>query len=351
MKRIIAFGGLVPVLFAVGCAQKQQVKVTFLSDPPGGTLYKQNGEIWGPCPKVLWYNVDSEAMRKGYLDAKGMVVRWPTGPEKRSDDSIKITVNGTDRHVVFVQPKSEPKTLAGDPGDPNSGQSEKPQNKGAQWQKAQKSYSAESERIKASLALISKTPVVADRPVASLPGRTLTLESEQLMQLDWSTINRRGAKVENRRAVSGQGVEFSIYFPDNSPGSCALSFVSTGTGGRGALVGTDIRAYEAFALKLTLVSVNGRSDPEMKQKLVAGAVIGPTPTGRLTSYEPVTLSFAASEKTVTAITPVSAEKVYEIGFHIHVEDHQVWDAGGSRVVLRVEPATGAEAGIFNSPAA
>lgn len=351
MKRIIAFGSLVPILLAAGCAQKQQVRVTFLSDPPGGTLYKQSGEIWGPCPKVLWYDVDSKAMEKGYLDAKGMVVRWPTGPEKRSDGLIKITVNGTDRHVVFVQPKPQPTTLAADRADPNSGKSEKPQNKGAEWQKAQKSYSAESERIKASLALISKTPVVADKPVASLPGRTLTLEPKQLMLLDWSSINRRGAKVESRRIVSGQGVEFNIYFPDNSPGSCALSFVSSGTGGTGALVGADIRAYEAFALKLTLVSVNGRSDPDMKQKLVAGAVIGPTPTGRLTSYEPVTLSFAASERTVTAITPVSADEVYEIGFHVHVEDHQVWDAGGSRVVLRAEPAKGAEAGIFNSPAA
>jgi len=169
------------------------------------------------------------------------------------------------------------------------------------------------------------------------------------MLLDWSSLNRRGARVEGRRPESGSGVVFEIYFPSNSPGSCSLSFVSSGTGGRGDLVGADIRAYEAFALKLTLVSINGRSDPRAKQKLVAGAVIGPTATGRLTSYEPVTLSLAVSERTVTAMTPVSAEEVYEIGFHVHVENHQEWDAAGSRVVLKVEPAEGAEAGTFKFP--
>jgi len=93
------------MVFAVGCAEKQKVKVTFLSDPPGGTLYRQNGDLWGPCPKVLWYNPDEEAVKKGYLEAKGLIVRWPSGPEKRSDDLIRITVNGTNRRVTFTQPK------------------------------------------------------------------------------------------------------------------------------------------------------------------------------------------------------------------------------------------------------
>ena len=347
MKHVAVVAVFVSLLFAVGCGQKQQVKVTFLSDPPGGTLYKQDGQVWGPCPKALWYNIDSEAMKKGYLDAKSLFVRWPTGPEKRSEDLIKITVNGTDRQVIFLQPKYEAKALA---GDPNTDESKELDKKGAEWQKARKSYSTESERIKTSLELISRKPVAADRPVASLPGRTLTLGSEQLMQLDWSSLNRRGARVEGRKPVSGSGAVFEIYFPSNSPGSCSLSFVSSGTGGKGDLVGADIRAYEAFALKLTLVSINGRSEPDLKQKLVAGAVIGPTATGRLTNYEPATLSLAASEKTVTVVTSVSADKVYEIGFHVHVENHQEWDAAGSRVVLKVEPAEGAEAGTFNTPA-
>ncbi|MHC4166176.1 MAG: hypothetical protein ACYSWQ_04405 [Planctomycetota bacterium] len=345
MKHVAAVAVVVWLLFAVGCAEKQQVKVTFLSDPPGGRLYRQNGQLWGPCPKVLWYDVDSEAMEKGRLDAKGLIVRWPTGPEKRSEDLIKITVNGTDRQVIFVQPEQESKPPSGDPDADNNKELDK---KAADWQKAKKAYSAESERIRTSLALMSKNPIAADRPVASLPGRTLTLEPRQLMLLDFSSRNRRGARVEGKRVVSGPGVEFEIYFPSNSPGNCSMSFVSSGTGGRGMLVGADVRAYEAFALKLTLVSINGQSDPKLKQKLVAGAVIGPTATGRLTSYEPVTLSLEASEKTVTAVTAASADEVYEIGFHIHAENREDWDATGSRIVLKVEAAEGGETGTFNA---
>lgn len=348
MKNVVKNAVFVSLMFIIGCAQKEQVKVTFLSDPPGGTLYKQNGEIWGPCPKTLWFDIDSEAIEKGYLQAKGMVVRWPTGPAKKSDDLIKITVNGTDRHVIFVQPRNEPTTAAAEMHDPNGEELNK---KAAQWQKAQKSYSAETERIKSSMAMISKQPIIADKAVESLPGRTLTLDPKQLMKLDYSSLNRRGARVESKRVAPGPAVEFDIYFPSNSPGNCSLSFVSSGTGGRGSLVGTDIRAYEAFALKMTLVSINGRSDPDMKQKLVAGAVIGPTKDGRLTGYEPIKMSMAPTEKTVTAITAVSAEEVYEIGFHVHVENrnHKEWDEAGSRVILRIEPVEGGEAGAFNTP--
>ena len=107
MKHGIAVPVLILMMFSVGCAEKQQVKVTFLSDPPGGTLYKQNGDLCGPCPKILWYDLDEEAVEKGSLDAKGLTVRWPSGPEKRSGDLIRVTVNGTDRRVIFTQPKEE----------------------------------------------------------------------------------------------------------------------------------------------------------------------------------------------------------------------------------------------------
>jgi len=108
MKHSIAVPLLTLMMFAVGCAEKQQVKAIFLSDPPGGTLYKQNGDLRGPCPKALWYDLDEEAVQRGYLDAKGMVVRWPSGPEKRSGDLIRITVDGTYRMVTFFQPTEEP---------------------------------------------------------------------------------------------------------------------------------------------------------------------------------------------------------------------------------------------------
>ena len=104
MRRGITVAILTLLMFAAGCGQTGQVKVTYRSDPPGGTLHKQNGDLWGLCPKVLWYDLDDEAIENGYLDATGLVVRWPSGSAKESGDLIRIKVNGTDRQVTFVQP-------------------------------------------------------------------------------------------------------------------------------------------------------------------------------------------------------------------------------------------------------
>jgi len=184
----------------------------------------------------------------------------------------------------------------------------------------------------------SKKPVVASKPVEVPPTRIFTLFWQQLVSLDWHSSNRTGARVMDKRVFSfSPVVEFDIYFPSNNPGSQSLDFVSSGEGGKGTLVGTDMRGYEAFALKFTLVSINGQSEPEMKQKLVAGALIGPASKHQLRTYEPVTLGLAASEKTVIAKTPVSADKIYQIGFHLHMLNPQDWDQSGSMVRLRIEP--------------
>jgi hypothetical protein len=107
MKQAFTVAVVVPLLFAVGCAERKQVKVTYMSDPPGGTLYELNGELSGPCPQVIRYDTDEEAIENGYVDVTGMMVRWPSGPEKRSAEFIRITVDGTERRVTFVQPRGE----------------------------------------------------------------------------------------------------------------------------------------------------------------------------------------------------------------------------------------------------
>ena len=107
MKHGIVIAVLMP-LFVVSCGQKQQIKVTYVSDPPGGTLYKQSGELWGPCPKILWYDPDEKTLAGGYVEAEGLMVRWPNGGEKKSDKLIKIPVDGTDQQYTFVQPEDEP---------------------------------------------------------------------------------------------------------------------------------------------------------------------------------------------------------------------------------------------------
>ena len=104
MKHGIAVTILILMVFAAGCGQARQVKVTYKSSPPGGTLYNLNGDVWGPCPKALWYDLDKEAIANGYLEAKGLVMRWPSGPDKSSGDLIRIKVDGSNRQVTFNQP-------------------------------------------------------------------------------------------------------------------------------------------------------------------------------------------------------------------------------------------------------
>lgn len=107
----------VSLMFAVGCSQQQQVRVTYRSEPPGGTLYKLNGELWGECPKVLYYDIDKEDIEKGYLDVKGLIVKWPSGPAKKSGELIRITVDGTNRQVTFIQPEDTSESSAAETGD------------------------------------------------------------------------------------------------------------------------------------------------------------------------------------------------------------------------------------------
>ena len=94
-------------LFVVGCAQ-ESVKVTYRSDPPYASVYSRDDEHRGTCPLTLWYPVDAEAEAQGYLYAKGMTMRWVSGAERTSRDTIKIKVDGTNRQVTFVRPEEAP---------------------------------------------------------------------------------------------------------------------------------------------------------------------------------------------------------------------------------------------------
>jgi hypothetical protein len=212
------------------------------------------------------------------------------------------------------------------------------QKKQVEWQKMKKWRSVHGGWIEDISVGDSKKPVGIGEPGQSRHIRILTLSEKQIALLDWHGSNSGGARMKNKRILPGRGVEFDIYFPGNSPGDCSLDFVSSGEGGSGSLVGTDIRGYGAIALKFTLVSVNGTREPTMKQKLIAGVVIGPTNTGRLSAYEPFTLSMADSEKTVIAKTYTSTDKIYEIGFHVHMLNPQDWDASGSMITLRADSA-------------
>jgi len=182
-------------------------------------------------------------------------------------------------------------------------------------------------------------PIPVAKPAQIPPSRVMTLSQEQLLSLDWHSFGRRGARVTAKRPA-GAGVEFVIDFPSNDPGNTSLDFVSSGEGGRGDIVGGDTSGFKAFALKFTLLSINGHSESDMKQSLTAGAVIGPTASGLARTFAPVALSMADSEKTVIAETPSRTDNIRIIGFHVNMLSPEDWAPSGSEVILRIEPAEG-----------
>lgn len=187
------------------------------------------------------------------------------------------------------------------------------------------------------------------RPYKPPASPTLTLSAEQLVFLDWCGKLQTGAKVFKKRLVGGGGVEFDIYFPGNGPGRRSIKYVSSGRGGRGALVGVDIHEYTAFALKFTLVSIDAAAGPDIPQSLVVGAVIGPTATGEHYAYDPVTLSFASEQTTGVSRTAVQMGKIRQVGIYARMLNPQEWNPSGTLVTLRVELVDDAAAVPWEQP--
>ena len=174
------------------------------------------------------------------------------------------------------------------------------------------------------------------------PSKTLTLPQTQLVQLDWHSPHRRGGTIENVRPLpDGTGVEFDIDFPSNNPGDNEVTFVSSGEGGLGTLIGKDVRGYEAFSLKFTLVSINGIvAAPELDKQLDVGAVIGPT-SGKVTACEMQTLSLNGTERTAVTTTPMRTKKLYQIGFYAGMKNPSAWGETANKLTLRIEPVENA----------
>jgi hypothetical protein len=147
--------------------------------------------------------------------------------------------------------------------------------------------------------------------------------------------------VVDQRAVEG-GVEFDIRIPGNDLSTGKIDHRSSGFGGQGALVGTHVGPYEAFALGFTLVSVDGQSGSDLPHEVSVGALIGPAGDGRLEAYETLVLTFAPDRTSQVATTPIGTRIVRNIGFHAEIANPEVWSPDGTLLTLRVEPAPNAD---------
>ena len=179
------------------------------------------------------------------------------------------------------------------------------------------------------------TEIVAEQ-VPVVVSDTLTLSAEQLMALDWSGRSPSGGRVVHKHAVDVAGAVFEIQFLGNRPWENSIKYVSTGSGGRGTLVGIDVAPYHTFALKFTLVAIDGAVGASLPQALTVGAVVGPTGEGKLSTYKPFTLSFSDNQ-TVIVRTPITVPRLREIGFYAGMANPEEWSEDGAVVTLLVEP--------------
>lgn len=176
--------------------------------------------------------------------------------------------------------------------------------------------------------------------VPGAKGKTFTLSDDDLMSLDsylYADVNDSNEpKIADKRDVPGPGVEFDIFFPRDNKTNNVVKYVSCEDRGEGVIVDINVHDYNAFALKFTLVAVDGNSEPNTGGILIVGALAG-------SCYRPESISLIQGESaTAVSVTSVSLEKTATIGFDIHKFVPKGWNPEGTTVTVLIEPAPDAE---------
>jgi PEP-CTERM motif len=199
------------------------------------------------------------------------------------------------------------------------------------------------------LSIISLS-LLALHPFAAY-GTTFTLSDSALMSLDYDYPVSYGQSSipVTITDVAGSGVKFDFTCPDplNIHGKIpCLYWTSSIYGGNGILANRDISTFDAFALKITLVSATGVSSPGEVGPIVVGALINQSQY--VYAYQPQVIAANGSFPTsATSITTTDASQIQLIGFTCNIpywwytSSTSPWDPAGARISLLVEPAPGA----------
>jgi hypothetical protein len=175
--------------------------------------------------------------------------------------------------------------------------------------------------------------------------RMFTLSDEDLMAIDvYQDSNPKYdpnvPEIVAKRDIAGSGVEFDIYFPPDNKrkNNYALTYVSCSNRGKGVLVDIDINDFDAFALKFTLIAIDGKNDVDPNCRLVVGALVN---SGYSHSFQPQYISFAEGGNAVS-ITKTDTEKTTIIGFMVYKSSPDGWSSQGNTVTIRIEAAPNAQ---------
>jgi hypothetical protein len=169
--------------------------------------------------------------------------------------------------------------------------------------------------------------------------RMFTLSDDELMSIDVyqnSDPNNdpNAPFITAKRDISGPGVEFDIYFPPDNRHNNVMEYVSCKNRGKGTLVDIDVNDFDAFALRFTLIAVDGKSDINAGGLLGVGALVDG-------AYRPECISFAKGDE-VISITRNHVKKTSVIGFEVSKAIPDGWNPKGNTVTIRVEAAPKAE---------
>ncbi len=176
-----------------------------------------------------------------------------------------------------------------------------------------------------------------------------TLSDDALMTMLDRTNYHVWAKssIVDRRDRPGPGVEFDIYFPGTRTPENHLDCVSVAEDPSSLLFATDLRSFDAFTLKFTLLAVNGDPKAIHTGRLVVGAYINGSYRPECVTLDKQTPVIGRNNKRVadpnTAIsrTTFKSSEIHSAGFTMHQLTSEGWDPNGTTITFLIEPAPGA----------
>ena len=188
---------------------------------------------------------------------------------------------------------------------------------------------------------------------SNLTAATFTLSDSALMSLDYkySGVSTSVVSVTN---VAGAGVRFDLLYPDplNANGQKPVLYLTSSIyGGSGSLTGIDISSFDAFALKITLISVAGVSSADAVGPIIVGALINQLDSDY--AYHPDVIAID-SPISATSTTATNANQITNIGFVCNIpywwysSSSSPWDPTGATISILVESAP--DAVIIPEPA-
>lgn len=107
MRYMILITAFLAVVLA-GCAtplQQNQVRVTFMSEPPGAMIY-DGSKAWGVAPVELVYTGSPTDVQRGYLVANNAYAVWASGA--RSPVGVRLGIGKGDQGFTFSRPPNAP---------------------------------------------------------------------------------------------------------------------------------------------------------------------------------------------------------------------------------------------------